>query len=258
MNLRSVTINLLLTTLSGGILMQTLEAQAASITFGAWNFNPATVTTSSSFATGNGNATPLTLKAVAEVTATPDNPLSWGSNSARTIVSLSNFFTVTPETGEKNGDKVGAVLSGRLQGVMGASGDVSQVDVYWEDYGLASVDVAGFESWRGGEGNVGFGFDPSFQGGSPVSNVNQAFNRVGLLTIGEQYAFNMSLEVTASKRAGIYQTFSNFRGDGQGLTVNIQIPTQPVPEPLTMLASATALGFGAFLKREHSKNPKKS
>jgi len=35
MNFKSVTINLLLTTLSGGILMQTLEAQAASITFGA-------------------------------------------------------------------------------------------------------------------------------------------------------------------------------------------------------------------------------
>ena len=40
------------------------------------------------------------------------------------------------------------------------------------------------------------------------------------------------------------------------------IPTpsqaQPVPEPLTMLASATAVGFGAFFKRQHSKNPKKS
>jgi hypothetical protein len=35
--------------------------------------------------------------------------------------------------------------------------------------------------------------------------------------------------------------------------------TVPVPEPLTMLASATALGFGALFKRQHSnKNPKKS
>jgi len=33
---------------------------------------------------------------------------------------------------------------------------------------------------------------------------------------------------------------------------------QPVPEPLTMLASATALGFGAFFKRQHSKKPQKS
>lgn len=32
---------------------------------------------------------------------------------------------------------------------------------------------------------------------------------------------------------------------------------QSVPEPLTMLASATALGFGAFFKRQHSKNQKK-
>jgi hypothetical protein len=256
MNFKSVTINLLLTTLSGGVLLQTLEAQAASITFGAWNFNPATVTTSSSFATGNGNATPMTLKALAEATSTA-NPLSWGSESARTIVSLSNFFTVTPETGEKNGDKVKGILSGRLEGVMGASGQgVSQVDLFWENYGLASVDVAGFESWRGGEGQVGFGFDPSYQGGTPVVNVNQAFNREGILTIGEQYAFNMSLEVTASKTAGVYQTFSNFIDDGRGLTVNIR--AEPVPEPLTILGSATGLGFAAFFKRKHSKKPKKS
>lgn len=249
MNFRSVTINLLLTTLSGGILMQTLEAQAASITFGAWNFNPATVTTSSSFATGNGNATPLTLKALAEATATA-NPLSWGSDSARTIVSLSNFFTVTPETGEKNGDTVRGVLSGRLQGVLGASGQVIQVGS-WENFVLASVDAGGIESWRGGEGQVGF----DSQMGTTVVNVNQAFNRQGILTIGEQYAFNMRLEVTSSK-TGVYQAFSNFIGDGQDLTVNLR--TEPTPEPLTMLASATALGFGAFLKREHSKKPKKS
>jgi hypothetical protein len=87
MNFKSVTINLLLTTLSGGILMQTLEAQAASITFGAWNLNPATVTTNSSFATGQGNATPMTLKALAEATATA-NQLSWDPKAARTFLQL--------------------------------------------------------------------------------------------------------------------------------------------------------------------------
>ena len=68
----------------------------------------------------------MTLKALAEATATA-NPLSWGSDSARTIVLLSNFFTVTPETGEKNGDQVRGVLSGKLEGVIGASGQVIQV-----------------------------------------------------------------------------------------------------------------------------------
>jgi hypothetical protein len=36
------------------------------------------------------------------------------------------------------------------------------------------------------------------------------------------------------------------------------VPPEPVPEPLTILGSATALGFGAFLKREHSRKQKKS
>ena len=31
----------------------------------------------------------------------------------------------------------------------------------------------------------------------------------------------------------------------------------PVPEPLTILGSATALGFGALLKRQHSQKQKK-
>ena len=248
MNFRSVTINLLLTTLSGGILMQTLEAQAASITFGAWNFKPATVTTSSSFTTGQGNATPTTLKALAAATAT-DNQLSWAGEAARTVVTLSNFFTVTAETGEQNGDKVKGVLSGSLEGVLGASlGDVSAPGFY-ASLAVASVN-AGFASWNSGLRTV-IGNDP----GPLATIVNQPFNEEGILTIGEQYQFNMSLELTGVT-TGYAQAFSNFSGDGQGFTVNIQ--TESTPEPLTMLASATALGFGAFFKRQHSKNPKKS
>jgi hypothetical protein len=90
----------------------------------------------------------------------------------------------------------------------------------------------------------------------PVATiVNQPINEEGILTIGEQYQFNMSLEVTALA-GGYAQAFSNFSGDGQGFTVDIR--TESTPEPLTMLASATALGFGAFFKRQHSKNPQKS
>jgi hypothetical protein len=249
MNFKSVTINLLLTTLSGGILMQTLEAQAASITFGAWNFKPATVTTNSSFATGQGNATPMTLKALAEATATA-NPLSWAPRAARTVVSLSNFFTVTAETGEKNGDKVKGVLSGRLEGVLGGSvEDVSVPGGFYASLVGASVD-AGFASWNS-QVNPLVGND---LGSVPII-VNVPINGEGILTIGEQYQFNMSLDVTALA-GGYAQAFSNFSGNGQGFTVDIQ--TEPVPEPLTMLASATALGFGALLKRQNSKNQKKS
>ena len=248
MNFRSVTINLLLTTLSGGILMQTLEAQAASISFGAWNFSPATVTTTSSFATGQGNATPTTLKGLAAATAT-DNPLSWTSQAARTIVSLSNVFTVTPETGEQNGDTVIGVLSGSLQGILGASVQGVTTAGFYGSLVVASVD-AGFASWNSGLGT----FVGNDQAPLPKI-VNQLFNEEGVLTIGEQYQFNMSLELTGVT-TGYAQAFSNFSGDGQGFTVNVQ--TESTPEPLTMLASATALGFGALFKREHSKNQKKS
>jgi hypothetical protein len=248
MNFRTVTINLLLTTLSGGILMQTLEAQAAAITFGAWNLNPATVTTTSSFATGQGNATPTTLKALAEATAT-NNPLSWASEAARTVVSLSNFFTVTAEAGENNGDQVRGVLSGRLEGVLGGSVEDVTTEGFYASLVVASVN-AGFASWNSGVGTfVGNKQDPL------PKIVNQLFNEEGLLTIGQQYQFNMSLEVTGVT-AGYAQAFSNFSGNGQGFTVDVR--TEPTPEPLTMLASATALGFGALLKRQNSKNQKKS
>jgi hypothetical protein len=66
----------------------------------------------------------------------------------------------------------------------------------------------------------------------------------------------MTLEVFAATLIGNSQPFSNFSGDGRGLTVNIQ--TEPVPEPLTILGSATGLGFAAFFKRKHSKKQKKS
>ena len=228
--------------------MQTLEAQAASITFGAWNFKPATVTTSSSFATGQGNATPMTLKALAEATAT-DNPLSWAGGAARTVVSLSNFFTVTAETGEKNGDKVKGFLSGRLEGILGGSVKDVTTEGFYASLAVASVD-AGFASWNSGLRTfVGNGQNPL------PKIVNQPFNQEGILTIGEQYQFNMNLELTGVT-TGYAQAFSNFSGDGQGFTVNVQ--TEPTPEPLTMLASATALGFGAFFKRQHSKKPQKS
>lgn len=247
MNLRNVTINLLLTTLSGGILMQTLEAQAALISFGAWN-SDITEETTSSFATAEGSATPLNLKAVAAATAT-DDPLSWTGEAARTIVSLSNVFTVTAETGEQNGDQVRGFLSGSLLGILaGSLGDVTTEGLY-ASLGVASVD-AGFASWTSGLDTL-IGNEP----GPLAAVVNQAFYQEGLLTIGQQYQFNMSLEVTALT-GGYAQAFSNFGGDGGGFTVNVQ--AESVPEPLTMLASATALGFGAFLKRQHSKNPKKS
>ena len=40
--------------------------------------------------------------------------------------------------------------------------------------------------------------------------------------------------------------------------LELEAEAQSVPEPLTMLGSATALGFGALFKRQHSRKQKKS
>jgi hypothetical protein len=251
MNFKSVTINLLLTTLSGGVLLQTLEAQAATITFDP--FNPATVTrsvTSSSFASGNTNASTRSLDAFADTTAT-GNPLSWLNTNARATISLSSFFTVTPGKGEKNGDKIDAILEGRLVGyLLGGGVDFFQQSGRFTSGVDAEVSAGGFDSYHS---NIPQHTDSVFVPSRPRINVVDNFSRSGRLTIGERYPFNMKLTVSAQKN-GTYQATSNFGGEGRGLTAIVK----PVPEPLTMLASATALGFGAFFKRQHSKNPKKS
>lgn len=60
-------------------------------------------------------------------------------------------------------------------------------------------------------------------------------------------------------------TNNNFTFDGFGvddITIGsleqVQPPVENVPEPLTILGSATALGFGGLLKRVHAKKQKKS
>jgi hypothetical protein len=179
-------------------------------------------------------------------------PYSRGQETARTIISLSNFFTVTPEAGEKNGSQVKGVLSGRLEGVLGASGQDTRDLVNFITLVQANVD-AGFTSWSKGFGTLDLGLTDELRVDLTRLDVNEPVSGEGTLTIGQRYPFKMSLEVYAEKN-GVYQAFSNFGGEGRGFTVNVQA----VPEPLTMLASATALGFGAFFKRQHSKKQKKS
>jgi len=43
-----------------------------------------------------------------------------------------------------------------------------------------------------------------------------------------------------------------------GVLLTPESDPTPVPEPLTLLGSATALGFGALFKREHLKRQKKT
>jgi len=266
MNLRSVTINLLLTTLSGGVVLQTLEAQAASITFGAWNFTPAIVERSA-FSFAYGNSSVGRLEAFADTTnPAPEFFSTVADQYARATISLSNFFTVTPGLGEKKGDKVKGSLSGSLIGILE---DSAMYPNYTDTYpGIFFTTYPTFYPFYPGtfnaqvdaEVDAGFAF---YRSGIPPNSgtssgyadnstimVNDHFSVEGILTIGDTYAFNMKLAVIASKTNSI-AAISHFRGNGRGLTANVR--AEAVPEPLTILASATALGFGAFFKREHSK-----
>jgi len=267
MNFKSVTINLLLTTLSGGVLLQTLEAQAASITWGAWepdtplvlNTPFASGNANASFASGNANASPYILRAFAQAAST-DDPLSRGFEIATALIIETNSFTVTPETGEKNGDQVRAVLEGTLEGYYGNSGQDESGGNFFTDV-TAYVDADGFEPWSS---ISPMGTDEPRPDLEPVrflvlppgrQPISEPIFRKGYLTIGNTYHLRMSLNVTAAK-TGIYQGTSNFGGENGGLRVGIR--TEPVPEPVTILGSATGLGFAAFFKRKHSKKQKKS
>jgi len=50
-----------------------------------------------------------------------------------------------------------------------------------------------------------------------------------------------------------HTSMGNTSGQIERLSITLGYTSESVPEPLTILGSATALGFGAFLKREYSK-----
>jgi len=56
---------------------------------------------------------------------------------------------------------------------------------------------------------------------------------------------------------GNLDQFGNFIGISSNTTLGadiVPVPQEPVPEPLTMLGAAAALGYGVMLKRKYSKN----
>jgi len=249
MKLKTFTGSLRLATISFlGIITLSSEAKAASIRFGQWNFDPVIVTPSSSYAGGTGSAAPNTLKAVAAVSANPIDPASWGAENVTTRVSLSNFFTVEAGEGENAGDTVRGFLFGNLGGsLIGAGLDIFSLTGSFNTTVVATVD-AGFQTFSEADSNSGsvLALDISRK------DVNSAFRKAGILTIGQQYPFNMSLIVSASK-VGVYQAVSNFNN-----TFTADVEVEAVPEPITIMGSGLALGFGALFKTKYSRKKKSS
>jgi hypothetical protein len=219
-----------------------------------------TVAASSSFAAGKGSATPNTLKAIAAVSVTL-NPGSLGAENVTTRVSLSNFFTVEAGEGENVGDTVkgrlfgnlgGSLIGagvGKLGGFLGGAGLGSLITIngYHETTVIANVD-AGFQSFSYSDSNSGDVFFVDIDN----KPVKIPFNKAGLLTIGEQYPFNMDLTVSASK-SGVYQAISKFDD-----TFTAYVEVEAVPEPITIMGSGLALGFGALFKTKYSRKQKKA
>lgn len=96
----------------------------------------------------------------------------------------------------------------------------------------------------------------SFNINLPVANLNRAgdelFEGNNLEIIFKDFKIN------AAKKPDLIALNINGSCSPSNCTVTPPESTEAVPEPLTIIGSATALGFGALLKREHSKKQKKS
>jgi hypothetical protein len=89
--------------------------------------------------------------------------------------------------------------------------------------------------------------------GLPLPSSPSAYQlKVGSIEYVPVGNINSVLGQSQSGESGSIVTIVN------SLTVTTPPPAQSVPEPLTILGSATALGFGVLLKREYSRKQKKS
>lgn len=246
-SLRLATISVL------GIITLSSEAKAASIKFGQWTLDPVMVISTPPYGNGRGSAAPNTLKALASASTTP-NPASRGSSNATTKVSLSNFFTVEADQGENVGDTIEGFLLGNIRGFLIGTG-LNVGSLLTGNFNItvtANVD-AGFQTFSYSDSNSA----SVLILGDSIKEVNVPFRKSGILTIGQQYPFNMDLTVSASK-SGVYHAFSRFDNtfieDDNFFTADVQA----VPEPLTIVGSGLGLGFGALFKKEHSRKQKKA
>ena len=96
----------------------------------------------------------------------------------------------------------------------------------------------------------------SFDGNSTTSTT---FPPVadGFVSLGDTGKVGFNLTSPVSPNNSLFLYIGEVGDNGEVAAGQIIVSDQPmnVPEPLTILGSATALGFGAFLKREHARKP---
>ena len=111
-----------------------------------------------------------------------------------------------------------------------------------------------------------FDFKQLFSRTDPQEPFVQTKERIDSFTDGETISFTGELEGAATKGQDPLgsilfsrsQAQLNLTGVFDGATSGTVYYAVSVPEPLTILGSATGVGFAAFFKRKHSKKQKKS
>jgi hypothetical protein len=129
-------------------------------------------------------------------------------------------------------------VTGSLRGIFGGAASPNTLEI-----------VFGFDGANRGRQD----FITAFINGSEVSNFGsmkagaKSFSTKGLLFSNDSSPLNVGDEVT------IEGTFSCVAFNGQCETVKVGFDPHPVPEPLTIIGSILAIGFGGVLKLK-SKN----
>lgn len=239
--------NLIFSTSVFIIVTQTYSVNAATITFGSFSYSAPQTDLGSTYE----NSSPNILRA-RSLSLEPGSRVGRVQSSTTQIRQHSNF-TVNPTGNERNGQTIGAVLKGNLlgelsQNVINIIGSCCFASV------AAKVD-AGPISWS----------SPShILSNSSIGSVlvrDEVFGS-GDLTIGETYNFDMVLFVNSrvSQGAGDFtiEADSDFYTSNGNNNRRFYATVEAVPEPLTILASGIALGFGGLFKKQYSRKQNKT
>ena len=118
--------------------------------------------------------------------------------------------------------------------------------ILWNDINVFAEGIQDFrlDFFNSADGLIPVGFSTNFVAPSGQSEA-------------EEYVFNET--VSGVSRVDLVVLSSIPGGFAERIEIReVAFTGTPVPEPLTILGSATALGIGGLLKREHSKKKNKS
>ncbi len=204
-------------------LIMPTPLSAATISWETWILGAPNTVGTTTYGSASGTALPHQLHAGAGVSTHVLDPRSWGTEQATTSISLSNHFTVLGGP-DDTGKQIDGRLFGSLSGVLQAFGvSVGSLTGSYSASVEASVN-ADFASWS----SPGLGHSISgsvFLVDLLSLPVADSFSIPGNVTIGNRYAFAMSLTVHADK-VGAYSALSDFRSS---LVAGVS-----VPEPCTV------------------------